>query len=70
MLVFLATNEKIVLTRDRLLDEIWGIDYNGTDRSVDTIIKQLRLKLGKAGRYIDTIYGTGYRFEVKADEYN
>ena len=70
VLVFLATNEKIVLTRDRLLDEIWGIDYNGTDRSVDTIIKQLRLKLGKAGRYIDTIYGTGYRFEVKADEYN
>lgn len=70
VLNFLATNEKIVLSRDRLLDEIWGIDYNGTDRSVDTIIKQLRLKLGKAGRYIDTIYGTGYRFEVKTDEYN
>ncbi len=70
VLNFLATNEKIVLSRDRLLDEIWGIDYNGTDRSVDTIIKQLRLKLGKAGRYIDTIYGTGYRFEVKDDEYN
>ncbi len=70
VLNFLATNEKIVLSRGRLLDEIWGIDYNGTDRSVDTIIKQLRLKLGKAGRYIDTIYGTGYRFEVKDDEYN
>lgn len=70
VLNFLTTNEKIVLSRDRLLDEIWGIDYNGTDRSVDTIIKQLRLKLGKAGRYIDTIYGTGYRFEVKDDEYN
>lgn len=70
VLNFLMTNEKIVLSRDRLLDEIWGIDYNGTDRSVDTIIKQLRLKLGKAGRYIDTIYGTGYRFEVKEDEYN
>lgn len=70
VLNFLATNEKIVLSRDRLLDEIWGIDYNGTDRSVDTIIKQLRLKLGTAGRYIDTIYGTGYRFEVKDDEYN
>lgn len=70
VLAFLATNEKIVLTRDRLLDEIWGIDYNGTDRSVDTIIKQLRLKLKKAGRYIDTIYGTGYRFEVKENEYD
>lgn len=68
VLNFLATNEKIVFSRNRLLDEIWGIDYSGTDRSVDTIIKQLRLKLGKAGRYIDTIYGTGYRFEVKSDE--
>ena len=65
VLNFLMINEKIVLSRDRMLDEIWGVDYNGTDRSVDTIIKQLRLKLGDAGRYIDTIYGTGYRFEVK-----
>ena len=65
VLNFLMMNEKIVLSRDRMLDEIWGVDYNGTDRSVDTIIKQLRLKLGDAGRYIDTIYGTGYRFEVK-----
>lgn len=65
VLRYFMQNEQIVLTRDHLLDEIWGIDYCGTDRSVDTIVKQIRLKLGKAGKYIDTIYGTGYRFEVK-----
>ena len=38
---------------------MWGIDYHGTDRAVDTIIKQLRLKMKQAGSYISTIYGTG-----------
>ena len=70
VLRFFMENEKIVLTRDRFLDEIWGIDYSGTDRSVDTIVKQIRLKLGKYGKYIDTIYGIGYRFEVKDDEHH
>lgn len=70
VLRFFMDNEKIVLKRDRFLDEIWGIDYIGTDRSVDTIVKQIRLKLGKYGKYIDTIYGIGYRFEVKEDEDN
>lgn len=65
VLQFFMRNEQIVLTRSRMLDEIWGIDYSGTDRSVDTIVKQIRLKLGKCGKYIDTIYGIGYRFEVK-----
>lgn len=65
VLQFFMRNEQIVLTRNRLLDEIWGIDYSGTDRSVDTIVKQIRLKIGKAAVYIDTVYGTGYRFEVK-----
>lgn len=65
VLQYFMRNEQIVLTRNHLLDEIWGIDYSGTDRSVDTIVKQIRLKLGKAGKYIDTIYGIGYRFEVK-----
>ena len=68
VLNFLTINEGIVLSRDRILDEVWGIDYHGTDRAVDTIIKQLRLKLGRAGSYISTIYGTGYRFEVTEDE--
>ena len=70
VLHFMTLNEGIVLKRDRILDEIWGIDYNGTDRAVDTIIKQLRLKLKYAGRYISTIYGIGYRFEVRDYENN
>ncbi len=70
VLRFFMDNEQIVLTRDRFLDEVWGIDYSGTDRSVDTIVKQIRLKLGRFGKYIDTIYGIGYRFEVKDDEDN
>ena len=70
VLHFMARNEGIVLKRDRILDEIWGIDYNGTDRAVDTIVKQLRLKLRQAGRYINTIYGIGYRFEVREHENN
>ena len=70
VLRFFMDNEQIVLTRNRFLDEVWGIDYSGTDRSVDTIVKQIRLKLGKFGNYIDTIYGIGYRFEVKDDEDN
>ena len=65
VLRYFMRNEQIVLTRDHLLDEIWGIDYSGTDRSVDTIVKQIRLKLGRAAKYIDTNYGIGYRFEVK-----
>ena len=68
VLNFLTMNEGIVLSRDRILDEVWGIDYHGTDRAVDTIIKQLRLKMKQAGSYISTIYGTGYRFEVMQDE--
>lgn len=68
VLYFMALNEGIVMKRDRILDEIWGIDYSGTDRAVDTIIKQLRLKLKYAGRYISTIYGIGYRFEVRDHE--
>ena len=70
VLYFMTSNEGIVLKRDRILDEIWGIDYSGTDRAVDTIIKQLRLKLKHAGRYINTIYGIGYRFEVRDYENN
>lgn len=65
VLYFLTLNEGIVMKRDRILDAIWGIDYSGSDRAVDTIIKQLRLKLKHAGRYITTLYGIGYRFEVR-----
>ena len=51
-----------VLTRERLLDELWGSDVTVTHRTVDTHMKRLREKLGKAGGYIDTVRGVGYRF--------
>ena len=54
-----------VFSREKLLERIWGIDYEGGTRTVDTHIKTLRLKLGEqAGKYIETVWGIGYRFEV------
>ncbi len=51
-----------VLTRDVLLDRAWGEDFHVTDRTVDTHIRRLRVKLGEAGLYIETVRGAGYRF--------
>ncbi len=55
-----------VQSRDRLLDEIWDISADVTTRTVDTHIKRLRKKLGKAGRFIETVRGIGYRFSEEA----
>lgn len=65
LLLCFAKNEKITMTREDLLNRVWGYDYNGTDRTVDTHINRLRDKLGNEGRYITTVRGKGYRFEVK-----
>jgi two-component system phosphate regulon response regulator PhoB len=51
-----------VQSRERLLDDVWGIDVEVTTRTVDTHVKRLREKLGTAGRYIETVRGVGYRF--------
>ncbi len=51
-----------VLTRQRLLDEVWGSDITVTERTIDTHLKRLREKLGAAGRFIETVRGVGYRF--------
>lgn len=58
-------NRGIVLTRDRLLNAIWGYDFNGETRTVDVHIRSLRQKLGKEGNNITTIRGIGYRFDSK-----
>ncbi len=63
LLCYLMLNEKIILTRDQLLNNVWGYTYDGDERTVDTHIKQLRSKL-KSGSYIKTIYKVGYKFEV------
>lgn len=65
LLQHLLSNKGRVCTRDILLDRVWGYDAALTTRTVDTHIKRLRSKLGKAGDYIETIRGIGYRFLEK-----
>ncbi len=64
LLVYLAENENISLSRDQILESVWGYDYLGTSNTVDTHINRLRTKLGQCGLYIATLRGYGYRFEV------
>jgi DNA-binding response OmpR family regulator len=63
LLLFLVKNKNQAISREQLLEKIWGIDYNGSLRTVDTHIKTLRMKLG-AGDDIQTIWGIGYKLEV------
>lgn len=65
LLLYLVRNKGIALTRDQILDNVWGIDYYGDTRTVDTNIKRLREKLGEKSELITTIRGSGYKFEVK-----
>ncbi|GAQ25968.1 response regulator transcription factor [Tepidanaerobacter syntrophicus] len=67
LLYFLAKNKGKVFSREKLLKEVWGYDFYGSLRTIDTHIKQLREKLGrsKAASYISTIWGIGYKFEVE-----
>ena len=61
----LSSNPKKVFSRDNLVKKVWGYDYFGDIRTVDTHIKSLRKKLGEnAGNYIKTVWGVGYKFEV------
>lgn len=57
----LVQNHNIVLTRDRLLEEVWGYDFDGETRTVDVHVRTLRQKLGSAGDMIQTVRGVGYR---------
>ncbi|MDO5038416.1 response regulator transcription factor [Clostridium sp.] len=65
LLLYLISNEGIALSRDTILDNVWGIDYYGDIRTVDTNIKRLREKLLDKANYIVTVRGSGYKFEVK-----
>ena len=66
LLFYLVQNKNIALSRDRLLQDIWGYDFFGDDRTLDTHIKLLRKQLGDHARYITTLRGVGYRFEKNA----
>ena len=63
ILLYLMQNKGIVLSRDKILDKVWGYDYFGDDRTVDWQIKLLRNKLGRYRDAIHTIRGAGYKFE-------
>lgn len=64
LLSFFALRPGIAFTRDQLLNHIWGYDYYGDARTVDTHIRSLRDKLGACRTLIATVWGTGYRFEI------
>ena len=64
LLFFLVKNKNIALTREKLLEEVWGFDFYGDDRTVDTHIKMLRNSLGPYRKFIATLRGMGYKFEV------
>ncbi len=66
LLVYLMENKGIALTRENILNAVWGYDYFGDERTVDWQIKLLRGKLGPYRRCIVTLRGTGYRFDEKA----
>jgi len=67
LLFYLVQNKNIALSRDRLLQDIWGYDFFGDDRTIDTHIKNLRNNLGSYRDYIVTLRGVGYKFEVPTD---
>lgn len=64
LLYFLCQHTGQVFSREQLLEKVWGYDYAGSTRTVDTHVKTMRLKLGEGGNYIQTVWGVGYKFEV------
>ena len=65
LLFYLVKNRNLALSRDKLLQDIWGYDFFGDDRTIDTHIKNLRNNLGPYRDYIVTLRGVGYKFEVE-----
>ena len=65
LLTYLVDNENIALSRDKILNNVWNYDYYGDSRTIDSHIKKIRHKLGKRGKYIQTMRGVGYKFEIK-----
>ena len=63
LLIYFIENKNIVLSREKILDKVWGIDYEGDARTVDTHVKRLREKLGDRACLIDTVRGSGYKFK-------
>ncbi|NLM43574.1 MAG: response regulator transcription factor [Clostridiales bacterium] len=64
LLLFFIENEKIVFSRENLLESVWGYEYMGDSRTVDIHIQRLRKKLGRYSKFIKTVFSIGYKFEV------
>ena len=64
LLAYFIDNQGIALSRERILNNVWNYDYFGDARTIDTHVKKLRNKMGEQGKYIKTIWGMGYKFEV------
>ncbi|MBR0484761.1 MAG: response regulator transcription factor [Oscillospiraceae bacterium] len=67
LLFYLVRNKGLALTRDKLLESVWGYDFFGDDRTVDTHIKMLRNSLGEYRKFIVTLRGMGYKFDANAE---
>ena len=65
LLKYLIDNKNIALSRDKILNNVWNYDYYGDSRTIDSHIKKIRHKLGKKGKYIQTMRGISYKFEIK-----
>lgn len=65
LLIYFTDNPNRALSREQILDRVWGYDFFGDGRTVDTVIKRLRKKLGTEGDRIETVRSVGYRFEVE-----
>ncbi len=67
LLKYFVTNKNIALSREQLLTNVWGYDFYGDDRTIDTHVKTLRKNLKECGDYIKTVRGVGYKFEYEED---
>ena len=65
LLAYFMENKGVALSRESILNNVWNYDYYGDARTIDTHVKKLRNKLGEHGDYIQTIWGMGYKFDVK-----
>jgi len=64
--MYLIENHDQVLSRDQILDRVWGLEYDGYDRAVDTHIKKLRAALGPCGAHIETVIKAGYMWKTNS----
>ena len=69
LLLYMAEHINVVLKREQILNAVWGYQYEGGERTVDTVVKHVRAKIADTKWEIQSLYGVGYRFEVR-DEIN